>query len=438
MACSHFPQLHGYEHNEVSDSLDRLSELPDSIILLILSLLSSTRDAVRTTILSNRWKDLWTTVPCLHFEEENPEFIYGVVARWRGAKIQRFYLLFLLDDDQVPCPTSSDLESWLHFAVEKQVEELYAYTHIPYCPPQSLYSCSSITTLHLQYCSLEIEGNVQLNQLVTLSVYIPDFSWVEVINKLLSGAPRLENMTLSAIASNLNFNIISLSLKTLIIENSEINGVLAISAPNLLTLRIGACIYNGANLLFHVPSLTEACFEGWGDDVYDPPLETFYQLLRSICHAKKFTLTLLNIKLLLSLKKKKDMVVRFPNAEVLKYESWNYIDLLDLLDLLELFPKLKMLSFHRNRQYFKPIAEKTTFPSCSLLHLDRVHMTWPARDPSIIPFIQILLQNSPSLNKLVFRLKKYRNNRGVVLMVEEKVRSMPRSSPTAEVTIIDC
>ncbi|XP_057772082.1 F-box/LRR-repeat protein At3g26922-like [Salvia miltiorrhiza] len=439
MASSHFLQLHG---SDVSDSLDRLSELPDSLILSILSLLSSTRDVVRTTVLSKRWKDLWTTVPYLELDDENPEFICGVVSQWRGAKIQRFYLCLS------PPPTSTDLDSWLLFAVEKQLGELHLYADIPYCPPQSLYSCSSITTLHLHDCSLEIEGSVQLNQLVTLSVHhIRNSSWVEAINKLLLGAPRLENMSLSVPEINGNFNIVSLSLKTLIIEEAEIKGVLAISAPNLLTLRIHASIFNGARFLCHVPSLTEACFVAWGlgsSAVYDPPLETFYQLLRSICHVKKVDSSLLNIKLLLSLKKKKkDMVVRFPNAEVLKHTSMGrqynvLLDLVDVLDLLELFPELKMLSFHQiHQEYFNSIAE-TTFPNCSLLHLERVDMTWSAHDPSIIPFIQILLQISPSLEKMVFRLRKCRDNLEEVLMVEEKVRSMPRSSPTAEVIIIDC
>ncbi|XP_057772078.1 putative F-box protein At1g49610 [Salvia miltiorrhiza] len=440
MASSHFPRLHLSERNDVSDSYDRLSELPDSLLLLILSFLFSTRFAVRTTILSKRWKDLWTTVPCLHFDDENPEFIYGVIAQWRGAKIQRFYLSL---SDEVPLPpTSSDIESWLLFAAEKQVEELHVYLGFDMpscCPPQSLFSCSSITTLHLEDCSFKIEGSVQLNQLVTLSVfYILDSSWVEAINKILSGTPRLENMSLTAVATDGNFNILSSSLKTLIIEDAKIKGVLTIWAPNLLTLEIRKSFSNGASIWCHVPSLTEACFVDHNNRVGDWPLEPCYQLLRSICHVKKVTLSsLLHIKMLLSLKKKKDMVVRFPNAEVLKYESWNYIDPLDLLDLLELFPKLMMLSFHQTRmQDSNPIAE-TTFPSCLLLHLKRVDMTWPARDPSIIPFIEILLQNSPSLEKMVFRLIKCRCNREM-LLIKEKVPSMPRSSPTAEVIIIYC
>ncbi|XP_057772065.1 putative F-box protein At1g49610 [Salvia miltiorrhiza] len=154
------------------DHRDRLSELPDSLILMILSLLE-TRYAFTTTFLSKRWRDLWTTVPRLKFVEEGRNFICGVVARFRGVKIVSFYLSWF---DQLP--TSSDVDSWLLFAVEKQVEELYvdfeAHLDAHYCPPQCLYSCSSITELHLACCWLEIEGSVQWNRLKSL--------YLEVLN----------------------------------------------------------------------------------------------------------------------------------------------------------------------------------------------------------------------------------------------------------------
>ncbi|OMP01228.1 hypothetical protein COLO4_12050 [Corchorus olitorius] len=43
---------------------DRISTLPDSIIHHFLSLLPI-KDAVKTGVLSKRWKDIWTSVPTL-------------------------------------------------------------------------------------------------------------------------------------------------------------------------------------------------------------------------------------------------------------------------------------------------------------------------------------------------------------------------------------
>jgi hypothetical protein len=46
---------------------DRLSDLPDSLIHSILSFLDS-RQVVRTSVLSRRWRHLWRAVPCVDFD----------------------------------------------------------------------------------------------------------------------------------------------------------------------------------------------------------------------------------------------------------------------------------------------------------------------------------------------------------------------------------
>ncbi|XP_057772088.1 F-box/LRR-repeat protein At3g26922-like isoform X2 [Salvia miltiorrhiza] len=418
---------------------DRLSAFPDSLILMILSLLE-TRYVVRTTLLSKRWRDLWTTVPRLKFVRDNQHFICGVLANWRGAKIVSFYISLIIYSAR-----ASDLDSWLLFAVEKQVEELYVDfgTNVRYRPPQRLYSCSSITELHLACSLLEIEGSVQWNRLKSLFIEVPNSSCADAMNKILLGAPHLEKMILSIGKITENFSIRSTSLKKLIIHNRhwrvdvDIMALLRIWAPNLLTLRIWrANVVNGGSCLFNVPSLTRASFSRFCE-VYDPPLETFYYLLRSICHVKKLKLSALILKLLLA-SKKKDMVVQFPNAEYLRHQGMDargHLDLLELLDLLEMFPKLKMLFIFQFRD-FNPIVE-TTFPRPSLLHLNTIVIIWSAKDPSIIPFIEILLQNAPFLHTLVLRLIKSEDDRRSFLMVEEKVRSMPRSSPAAEVVVVE-
>lgn len=49
---------------------DRLSTLPDEIRIHILSH-SKTRYAVRTSILSKRWRNIWANVPNLDFDDED-------------------------------------------------------------------------------------------------------------------------------------------------------------------------------------------------------------------------------------------------------------------------------------------------------------------------------------------------------------------------------
>ncbi|KAL8514358.1 hypothetical protein ACS0TY_013464 [Phlomoides rotata] len=88
------------EMEEPVSRVDRLSELPYSLIHLILSFLPM-RDVVKTTLLSKRWKNLWTTIPCLNFcdliregEEDETEKVRSFVNRalifWRGIEILKF------------------------------------------------------------------------------------------------------------------------------------------------------------------------------------------------------------------------------------------------------------------------------------------------------------------------------------------------------------
>ncbi|KAK4719222.1 hypothetical protein R3W88_017560 [Solanum pinnatisectum] len=49
--------------------IDWISQLPDSVIVQILSLLTVT-DACKTTILSKRWQYLWTYIDSLNFDQQ--------------------------------------------------------------------------------------------------------------------------------------------------------------------------------------------------------------------------------------------------------------------------------------------------------------------------------------------------------------------------------
>ncbi|XP_057772040.1 F-box protein At5g03100-like [Salvia miltiorrhiza] len=442
-----------YRTAEANRRRDRLSELPDSLILTILSLLDM-RDAVRTTLISQRWRNLWSTIPCLVFFEQTPSTISSILAQWKGPKILKFCLSFR----RLTVGPSSVIDSWLIFAIEKQVEELFLVLtnwryRDSYFLPQPLYSCSSITKLTLEDCNLRIEENVQWNQLRILNIKYMDGLSGDAMNQILLGAPRLEELVLEDlnIGEDENFNIRSTSLKMLKIHMCQWpeTTVLSIWAPNLLTLDI--CTRFHGTCLLDVPSLTHAILWLVHKGNVAIKCEMFNHVFRSICHVEKVMLSHWCIQFLVELKNK-DMVIPLSNSKILELYNVDVKDMLDLVGMM--FPKLERLTVdqgYRNEDRQVTSGEevhiamvdacsslasaKMNFPSPSLLHLKTFEATWSMCDPSIIPVIQILLENAPILEKMVIQLTRDASDRETFFFAQEKVLSMPRSSPTAQVII---
>jgi hypothetical protein len=108
----------------VLDMDDRISNLPDSLIYHILSLLP-TKQAVATSILSRTWKPFWTQLPTLDLKDQptNPPntFTYSmhrILALHRAPVLRNFSLKWY-----TPCD-SFDLDTWIHIAIERNVQQL--------------------------------------------------------------------------------------------------------------------------------------------------------------------------------------------------------------------------------------------------------------------------------------------------------------------------
>ncbi|XP_057772050.1 F-box/LRR-repeat protein At3g26922-like [Salvia miltiorrhiza] len=457
---------------------DRLSELPDSLIIQILSLLDI-KDVVRTSLVSKRWENLLSTIPCLDLLEQTPSFISSVVSLWKGPQIPKLRLSFPPHNVD---PCSSVIDSWLLFAIEKRVGELYLdlsnwrdvnaivkrvgerwrwgdlnrYNKVDYCLPQPLYSCPSITKLTLVSCKLRIEDNVQWNQLKSLEITYPDLLSGDAMNQILLGAPLLEELVLKSfkIGEKENFSIRSTSLKMLKIQTGYIwrgTTVLRIRAPNLLNLVLEARFHG--TCLLDVPSLTHAILSLVHNGDVAAQFKLLNHVFRSIRHVEKVTLSYWCFEMLVKLKNK-DKVMPLSNSKILELD---YVDAKYLLDLVGMmFPKLERLIVEQgSRKGFNfyhgtddeevhnamvdacnsLASAKMSFPSPSLLHLKTFEATWSMRDPSIIPLIRTLLKNAPILEKMVIRLTRDASDLETFILAQEKVMSMPISSPTAQLII---
>uniref|UniRef100_M1DUW6 F-box family protein n=1 Tax=Solanum tuberosum TaxID=4113 RepID=M1DUW6_SOLTU len=195
------------------DSIDRISQLPEALIVQILSRLSIT-NAFRTTILSKYWQYFWTCIDNIVYEEDYSrsnsstmhKFISltdNVLPLLSCSTIKKFSLNFVFryDDGVSYFPK---IDKWLEFAVNKKVEDLrlnIRYTvdptehDQPYNLPIVLSNSSSILKLNCENCRI-LEDCVlnwtSLRSLTLKNLFLRD----EHIKQIMSNCPQLESLKL--------------------------------------------------------------------------------------------------------------------------------------------------------------------------------------------------------------------------------------------------
>ncbi|XP_028756315.1 putative F-box/FBD/LRR-repeat protein At1g78840 [Neltuma alba] len=147
--------------NDAAESQGRLGDLPDNLIHHILSFME-TKDAIRTSFLSRRWRYMWTSVPCLNFNSKSfsrladfKRFVKRVLSQRDTSHIKALtYCRFGVDyaTDQ------SLLNKVIEFATSHGVEEIRINLRgkssgsPPIEIPSSLFACRSLKRIELKDC----------------------------------------------------------------------------------------------------------------------------------------------------------------------------------------------------------------------------------------------------------------------------------------------
>lgn len=272
---------------------DRMSPLPDEILVCILSCLIM-KDAARTSVLSRRWRHLWTfytgslNFDCsrrvvvlrrviqppksmLQFERLSfVGWVNLVLKSNQGSITDELKVCFDLDSKSFKC----DIDSWVKFAIEKRVSRLHLdLTRVKGTKPSGRYSFPS----HLLNRS-------SFRSLTALCLIYIDVSG-EVIEDLLSNCSLLEVLRIVHSLCLVSLKVChnqSPSLKYLEIGRCHKLVNLEISAANLVSFRYGGP--NIAILIKNVPRLVEVSFGGFYNEniiqslsqlsCYIPQLET--------------------------------------------------------------------------------------------------------------------------------------------------------------------
>lgn len=270
---------------QIENDEDRISLLPDCVIILeILSRLPTTKDAVRTSLLTKRWRSLWTSVPNLVFINNNTtntdephRYFFSCVDKTitqcrPHLKLNKFQLHSVYE-----CKYESQVNKWIRYAINCNVQDLdlhlWGYTaFIKIVLDDLLFNNSIFTHLKLSCSFVNPTGTFSWKNLKSLYISMTDLN-EDLIQNILSGSPRLETFTLDNCYGFCNLDITSKSVKNFVIsgdtspDGQDQDGHAYVKAPNILSLKILGSLMLCVIWLDDLSSLVEAHFD-YSDDDY--------------------------------------------------------------------------------------------------------------------------------------------------------------------------
>ncbi|MCH94836.1 F-box/LRR-repeat protein, partial [Trifolium medium] len=182
--------------------IDRISNLPDDLLLHILSLLPI-KNAFSTTILSKRWGPLFRSLTDLFLDDESVRckdaflhFLRFVDTVTLSAKLIK---TFHIKCDSKHWNQRYPVDSWIQTAKQHPVENLQFFsTFYRITLPPSFFTFPTLVVLKLNHFT--VPGNIISVNLPSLKILHLEFVYFdnrENFNKLLYGCPNLEDLILN-------------------------------------------------------------------------------------------------------------------------------------------------------------------------------------------------------------------------------------------------
>ncbi|TYG86859.1 hypothetical protein ES288_A13G166500v1 [Gossypium darwinii] len=432
------------------DLADRLSELPDHVILHIMSSLPI-KEAVRTCLLSTRWKDLFTSISNIELDgvlrnkalrNRFMKFSDGFLSLRKDISVDRFRLC---------CGPGIDhrkINEWILYAVRHGVRELDLifrsrsfetrhFTELEF----AVFTCKTLLTLrlfNLPSLVLTIPTHCCLPKLKVLHLTFLKFSDDESIRRLLSSCYSLEELLVeSCELSNLNkLSICHPTLKRLTINDGHIDHSyeLEINTPNLVCFDFGYFYCEETRLsLINLNSLSEAricigfiakMFSNYCNDT-----ASAFDLMRALSCVQSFHLTGICLQIQAMLQSP-SLIPEFPNLTSLKmgacYAGWE--------NMLARCPCLETLAFEL--EDFDPVDWHTPNkdPSCLQHHIKAIKIFALKRKHVEFQLIGYLLKKAGVLECLTVEIESVtkREQR----MMSKNICALPKASKKCHILII--
>ncbi|KAJ1691695.1 hypothetical protein LUZ63_015850 [Rhynchospora breviuscula] len=279
------------------NKIDHISNLPNPILHHILSFLS-TKEAVRTCVLSKRWVNLWVFLPSLVLDSKGNEsnfekFVDCVFRRRESLHLDSFKISYNGDP--------KILKKWLLHALKFQPKSLSVVsTILPLALPGAVFRCESLEELVLDMPYLEFESmpalrprSISLSHLRRLKIDAVVRLGNDSINRLMFGCPLLEELSIAGCELE-SLMISSDVLKHLYIGSCGHQEKICIRTPNLLSLELYEALLGGYTFI-DMTSLVKAVI-GFGgfldkhDYLWGDPYENADVLgaLSNVTHLKLY------------------------------------------------------------------------------------------------------------------------------------------------------
>jgi hypothetical protein len=253
---------------------DRISELPDCLILKFLFPLPTTKEAIRTACLSKRWVHLWTLLPNFIFIISDNEsrrdffsFVDKTMTQSRLLNLNKFHLHASYDSS-----FQSLVNKWLRYVLDRNVKDVdislwHDLNHVErghqIVLDDSLFVNSSLTNLKLS-CDFvnPTTGLFTWINLKSLSLSKKSDLDDHSLEIILSGTPRLETFELNDCYGFSRIDITSKSVKNFVISGRKrlVYSYVDLNAPYIFSLTVDGALTLCSLHLENVSSLVEAKF----------------------------------------------------------------------------------------------------------------------------------------------------------------------------------
>ncbi|TYH74283.1 hypothetical protein ES332_D05G388400v1 [Gossypium tomentosum] len=260
---------------------DFISNLHNEVLARIISDLPAI-EAIRTTLLSRRWKDLWRYASRLDFDPKGVRKLCGDDIDDPREEISRVVknienVLLSHKRNLISCRIvhllsscrNGDVEKWIKYLTsEKKVQELAFrcddFQHQFYRRsrsglglnlPSGIFSCETLQSLEFTHYSIRSDSPFHhCHNLKTLKLYHCAIS-TETLEAIVSSCDLLEHLSVCSSPSRLKqVRIFSQTVKTVELESLRSQGIY-LSTQSLGVLVLHSMKFQAKNLVIHAPNL---------------------------------------------------------------------------------------------------------------------------------------------------------------------------------------